>query len=227
LALDDYNDNEDIIYTSTMPDIAGNDNMIEDTIDFYVNKVDLGLPSRTLWCKYNVGVNMHELNDAEDWGGNYYAWGEIYPKRSYGFFNYEYSKYNENQTEDDLDVLTKYCSDFNFSHDMTTDNLVELERSDMPIKLKLRKGDNINKYSMPTYDQYNELIKYTTSKYVKNYNGIIGLNGKLFTSKINKKSIFFPAVGYMNDNELHYDAMQGGYWTSTVVKGMDVCAWTF
>ena len=44
--------------------------------------IDLGLPSGTLWCKYNVGVtNPNRLNTAKDWYGNYYAWGEVYPKR--------------------------------------------------------------------------------------------------------------------------------------------------
>ena len=36
--------------------------------------VDLGLPSKTIWCKYNLGVNINKLNNPVDWTGNYYAW---------------------------------------------------------------------------------------------------------------------------------------------------------
>jgi hypothetical protein len=39
--------------------------------------VDLGLPSGTLWCKYNLGVNPNCLTNPVNWFGDYYAWGEI------------------------------------------------------------------------------------------------------------------------------------------------------
>ena len=39
--------------------------------------IDLGLPSRTLWCRYNLGVNPTKLLTPEDWYGDYYAWGEL------------------------------------------------------------------------------------------------------------------------------------------------------
>jgi len=38
----------------------------------YNNVVDLGLPSGTLWCKYNLGSSKLTIGDA----GNFYAWGE-------------------------------------------------------------------------------------------------------------------------------------------------------
>lgn len=40
--------------------------------------VDLGLPSGLKWAKYNVGANTAEAY------GDYFAWGEIAPKTSYG-----------------------------------------------------------------------------------------------------------------------------------------------
>jgi hypothetical protein len=39
--------------------------------------VDLGLPSGTLWCKYNLGVDPNYLANPINWFGDYYAWGEI------------------------------------------------------------------------------------------------------------------------------------------------------
>ena len=222
-ALDDFEVNN-TLDVKAKDKVINKDESLNDAIDFYVNKVNLGLPSGTLWCKYNVGVNIYELDNAEDWYGNYYAWGEIYPKRTYGFYNYEYAKYNENQTEDDLDVFTKYCSDSHFSYDGTTDNLSELEKEDMPINVKLRKGDNKNNYSMPTYEQYAELINHTNSKYVKNYNKVSNLNGVLFISKINGKSIFFPCTGFKEYNEFNENTTY--YWSSSIVDGMDPSAWS-
>ena len=39
--------------------------------------IDLGLPSGTLWCKYNLDVIPEQLTKAEDWYGSYYACGEL------------------------------------------------------------------------------------------------------------------------------------------------------
>jgi hypothetical protein len=113
--------------------------------------IDLGLPSGTLWCKYNVGVtHPNKLNTAKDWYGNYYAWGEVYPKRKYTLLNYEYAHYNENQTEDDLDVLTKYCNNKDFSYDGDIDDLTRLELDDIPDpQIQLDYNLQLN---MPTYE---------------------------------------------------------------------------
>lgn len=45
--------------------------------------VDLGLPSGTLWATCNVGASKPEEY------GNYFAWGEIEPKKTYGLDNYK------------------------------------------------------------------------------------------------------------------------------------------
>ena len=44
--------------------------------------VNLGLPSGTLWATCNIGAN------APEGYGNYYAWGEITPKSTYNWSNY-------------------------------------------------------------------------------------------------------------------------------------------
>ena len=54
--------------------------------------VDLGLPSKTKWCKYNLGVNINKLNKSEDWYGDYYAWGEINKKHVYSLDTYKFLK---------------------------------------------------------------------------------------------------------------------------------------
>ena len=44
--------------------------------------VDLGLPSGTLWATCNVGA------DTPEGYGDYFAWGETYPKDTYNWSNY-------------------------------------------------------------------------------------------------------------------------------------------
>ena len=59
--------------------------------------VDLGLPSGTLWCKYNLGVNPNQLLIPKDWYGNYYGWGEIEDKskqdKEYNWKTYDIKNY--------------------------------------------------------------------------------------------------------------------------------------
>ena len=50
--------------------------------------IDLGLPSKTLWCKYNIDVDPFKLDTHKDWYGNMYSWGEIEPKEEYTWKNY-------------------------------------------------------------------------------------------------------------------------------------------
>jgi hypothetical protein len=52
--------------------------------------VDLGLPSGTLWCKYNLGVDSNKLKTAKQWYGDYYAWGELESNKTYKDLMYFY-----------------------------------------------------------------------------------------------------------------------------------------
>ena len=61
--------------------------------------VDLGLPSGTLWCKYNLGANT------ETEYGDYYAWGELTTKSEYTEENYRY-KDNSIQLSPECDIAT-------------------------------------------------------------------------------------------------------------------------
>jgi len=57
-------------------------------------------------------------------------------------------------------------------------------------------GEN---FHIPTKNQFEELIKYTTNYWTDNYKGIPNLAGKVFISDINDKEIFFPKY---NDHTL-------------------------
>jgi len=56
--------------------------------------VDLGLPSKTLWCKYNLGVDINNTTSPNQLIGDYYAWGEIEPnKLNNGLYNFSWHTY--------------------------------------------------------------------------------------------------------------------------------------
>jgi len=77
------------------------------------NVVDLGLPSGTLWCKYNLDVDLNQLTKPKDWYGSYYAWGELEANKpiydwdhyDHGYGPYDLYKYvnNKEYAADDND----------------------------------------------------------------------------------------------------------------------------
>ena len=100
LALDDFDDEVQV------QNIKSKQNNHEDYTKEYLDllkyeAIDLSLPSGTLWCKYNLGVNPNQLINPEDWYGDYYAWGELDPnKPKHNWNNYKFGK--------SFDRLTKY-----------------------------------------------------------------------------------------------------------------------
>ena len=71
LALDDFDDDE--VQNIKSKQIQNRD-YTKEYLDLMKDEVvDLGLPSKTLWCKYNLGVNQNQLSIASDWYGDYYA----------------------------------------------------------------------------------------------------------------------------------------------------------
>ena len=90
LALDDFDDEEQVQHVKSKQ-VQNRDYTKEylDTMDLLTIAVDLGLPSRTLWCKYNLGCDYNLLNNhpedtnASKWYGGYYSWGETINKSNY------------------------------------------------------------------------------------------------------------------------------------------------
>jgi len=107
--------------------------------------VDLGLPSGTLWATCNIGANRPEEY------GDYFAWGEVSPKKAYSHDNYkwsDYSKYNE------------------------TDNKTELEPEDDAAHVNWG-----NHWCMPSPEQFSELFDSCTFQWTERD----GVNGLLLT----------------------------------------------
>ena len=196
LALDDFDDEEPIKNIKSKQ--VQNRDYTKEYLDLLRDEVvDLGLPTGTLWSKYNLGVNPNQLSKAEDWYGDYYSWGELETnKLEFRWVNYKFGDYNK---------LTKYCNNPGYGLNSFTDNLTKLQPED-DAAYQNKKFYNY-KFHIPTKEQCLELINYTKSYWINNYDpnklvhnpeddkGIQGLNGRVFTGT-NGNQLFIPAAGY-------------------------------
>ena len=143
--------------------------------------VDLGLPSGTLWGKYNVGASKE--TDA----GLYFQWADIkgYPENMVGNigtkkpFNWTDYKYGTNPN-----ALTKYNE---------ADELTRLQSRDDAAKEILG-----GSWTLPTSTQITELLENTTQEWIT----VNGVNGVVFDGS-NDKSIFIPSTGYCTSSRVN------------------------
>ena len=234
-ALDDFEDNN--IQGQTNSKIKYNHGTKE-WLDLMEEVVDLGLPSGTLWCKYNLGVNPNQLTKAKNWYGKYYAWGELEGNKTnkdgksyFGWANYKYSGKHPY-----LEKMTKYCSkkedgvkridnNENYPYTQFADNLTDLLPED-DAAYQFKKCHNF-KFRIPTKEQCEELLKYTSNYQVKNYDpnktihnpkndgGIKGLNGRIFEGQ-NGNQLFIPAAGYYIGDSVNNIGYYIYLWSSTL-----------
>lgn len=167
--------------------------------------VDLGLPSGTLWATCNIGANSPEKS------GDYFAWGETSPKKSYYWNTYKHCTGSYN-------TMTKYCTKSDYGYKAFTDNLTELMQEDDAATTYLG-----NKWQIPSQNDYKELINsdYTMTEWTTKE----GVNGCKITSKINNNSIFLPAADYRQGTSISYANYQGYYWTRTLSSLFDDSAY--
>ena len=217
LALDDFEDEEPVQNIKSKQ--IQNRDYTKEYLDLVKDEVvDLGLPSGTLWCRYNLGVNPNQLLIPEDWYGDYYAWGELEPNKSKPYWdNYKFGEsFNE---------LTKYCNKIIYGLKGFTDNLYELLPED-DVAYQNKKFYNL-KFHIPTKEQCEELLKYTKNYLVNNYDpnkikhnpkndkGIKGLNGMVFEGK-NGNQMFIPAAGYHSGSNIYNEHIQFYLWSSSL-----------
>ena len=80
-------------------------------------------------------------------------------------------------------------------------------------------------WRMPTYDECQELIDNCSVVWTDNYNGT-GVTGRVFTSKVNGNSVFFPAAGGCGNNFSVSNVGSGGYFWSASWRS-PYLAWLF
>ena len=70
------------------------------------------------------------------------------------------------------------------------------------------------KWRMPTKAEYQELINNCDMVWTDDYNGT-GVKGKVFTSKVNGNSVFFPAAGLCHYSSVRSVGSGGYYWSTS------------
>ena len=133
--------------------------------------VDLGLPSGLKWATCNVGATSPEEY------GLYFAWGE-----TTGYTSEEVTGGVRAFSRDEYDAgsAASISSNLTLEQDAASVNL----------------GGN---WRMPNIDDCLELINNCNHVWTADYNGT-KISGCIFISKVNGKSIFFPAAGYWHDS---------------------------
>lgn len=139
--------------------------------------VDLGLPSGRLWATCNLGAKVPEEP------GNYYAWGELYPKDKYTEKNYKWGV---------LWTLKKYKTDDENYSDCDWKNELDLEDDAAYVNI----GES---WRIPSINDWVELKNFCTwQKYSLN-----GISGYKVIGK-NGVFIFLPAAGYGRETIENY-----------------------
>lgn len=73
-------------------------------------------------------------------------------------------------------------------------------------------------WRMPTWDEMDELCKNCDWTWADNFQNT-GVSGCIVKSRVNSKSIFLPAPGYIEIDNQHVEGGQGFYWTSYAGPG--------
>ena len=234
LALDDFDDEEQIQNIKSKQIL--NRDYTKEYLDLLRDEVvDLGLPSGTLWCKYNLGVDQNQLSKPNDWYGDYYACGELEPNKTNedGKIYFDWSNY---KFGNDYNKLTKYCNNPKYGLNDFIDNLSKLQSED-DVAYQNKKLHNF-KFHIPSKEQCEELIDYTNNYWVDNYDpnkikhnpkndkGIKGLNGMVFEGK-NGNQMFIPAAGYRTDFDNNFIGSECNLWTSNLKLGYPYNAYYF
>ena len=157
--------------------------------------VDLGLPSHTLWATTNIGAD-----NPEDYG-DYFAWGETTGFNSGKSF-FDWSTYRFYQL-DYGEFLIKYCGNSLYGYRGFTDDLTELVPEDDVAYVHWGP-----EWRMPSLEQLEELHYECTWRWTER-NGVIGQE----VVGPNGNSIFLPAAGYREDDELKEAGSGGYYWS--------------
>ena len=147
--------------------------------------IDMGFPSGTKWACCNVMAN----SPAES--GYYFAWGETKRKTSYDWDNYKWCK----RSGDNI-VITKYH--------YNVDGKSRLDPEDDAATANWGAA-----WRMPTYLQLKELLDNSDSDWT-NVNGVWG---RVFKSKTNGESVFFPATGYRYESTIYNFGTSAEYWS--------------
>lgn len=125
--------------------------------------------------------------DVPQGSGDFYAWGETAVKADYSGDTYFWSA-----------SPTKYTERFILNR--------QLDADDDAARARLGGG-----WRMPTFTEMNELVQQCDWEWT----ALDGINGYRVTSRTTGGSIFLPAAGYKEGQEVLFAGSAGRYWTAT------------
>ena len=148
--------------------------------------VDLGLPSGLKWATCNVGATSPEQ------AGLYFAWGET-------------TGYTGEQVNSGVRAFSSSVYSSGPAASISTD--LTLEQDAVHVNL----GGN---WRMPTEDECQELLDNCDVIWLSSYMGK-GVPGRLFTSRVNGNSVFFPAAGYCYNSSVKGVGSEARCWSAS------------
>lgn len=179
--------------------------------------VNLGLS--VYWATSNLSQSGLCAN-ASDYG-DFYAWGEVEPHYSSGYYTSTYKWYYNSNKE----KVTKYCNKSTYwGGTGEMDNKTVLDPEDDAAHAILQ-----GKWRMPTAAEWQELIDNCTWTWTDNYNdnGIVGI---IFTGNktgFTDRSIFIPAAGDYYGTGHAVAGQKVWYWSSSVSEENSYLGLTF
>lgn len=183
------NDGDEFYYLNPKYNESNDGEVVRVKMGYPRAAIQMGLSVK--WANVNIGAEQ----DIDY--GNYFWWGDIEGHED----NSSYTFDTPGTTE--FWNLTKLKARGYVGDD---ENL--LPGKDAAVQLW---GDE---WKIPTKAECEELIANTKSVW-QTYNGV---NGRMWTSKINGKSVFMPAAGYYDEQGYKHDGTNGHYRTSTRVN---------
>ena len=148
--------------------------------------VDLGLPSGLKWATCNVGATSPEQ------AGLYFAWGET-------------TGYTANDVTSGVRAFIEDEYNAGPAASINTDITLEYDAAHVNM------GGN---WRMSTKAEFQELLDNCDGTWISSYMGK-GVAGRLYTSKANGNSVFFPAAGYCYDSSMGDVGLFGNYWSAS------------
>lgn len=148
--------------------------------------VDLGLPSGLKWATCNIGASSPEQT------GLYFAWGET-----------------TGYTGEQVTMRVR-----NFSSSVYKSGPAASISTDLTLAQDAAHINLGGNWRMPTKTEYQELIDNCDGVWTDDYNGT-KVAGRIFTSKVNENSVFFPAAGFCFDSSVGSVGLYVNYWSAS------------
>ena len=162
------------------------DSSVRYLIDPYNGYEYVDLGLSVKWATCNVGATSPEQ------AGLYFAWGET-------------TGYTGEQVTSGVREFDKVSYNAGPAASISADLTLEQDAA------RANLGGN---WRMPTDDECQELIDNCDVTWTNDYNGT-GVAGRVFISKVNGNSIFFPATGYCWYSLVEKFGSEGCYWSAS------------